>query len=102
MRDLEAAARSPGMTTVREVQQQQALATLATPSLLAVSQPVLPDGAQLLAHSHPFSPPPFFPPSPPPPSPTHTHTHTVLQPLSKDPPWSHQFHLCKAVGMMIA
>ena len=39
MRDLEAAARSPGMSTVRKVQQQQALAALATPTLLAVSQP---------------------------------------------------------------
>ena len=39
MRDLEASARSPGAPTVREVQQQQALAALATPDLLAVSQP---------------------------------------------------------------
>ena len=39
MRDLEAAARSPGPGTVREVQQQQALAALATPDLLAISQP---------------------------------------------------------------
>ncbi|KAK9866683.1 hypothetical protein WJX84_010788 [Apatococcus fuscideae] len=39
MRDLDAAARSPGTPTVREVQQQQALAALATPTLLAVSQP---------------------------------------------------------------
>ena len=39
MRDLEAAARSPGAITIREVQQQQALAALASPTLLAVSQP---------------------------------------------------------------